>query len=106
MKIIDTSGSLLWRLRQRSEMARATGQFTGNTALRDKLAELHRATVTTRTPAQEAYYKEGRANLELYKNGFSDIKDFSKAYASGLQNARMTDEEIEQMIERMNLTPR
>jgi hypothetical protein len=106
MKIIDTSGSLLWRLRQRSEMSRATGQFTGNTALREKLSELHRATVTTRTPALEGYYKEGRSNLGLYENGFSEINDFAKAYTSGLQNARMTDEEIEQMIERMNLTPR
>ncbi len=106
MKIIDTSGSLLWRLRQRGETARATGQFTGNSALRDKLSELHRATVTTRTPLMEGYYKEGRANLELYENGFSDVNDFAKAYTSGLQNARMTDEEIERMIERMNLTPR
>ena len=106
MKIIDTSGSLLWRLRQRGQMARATGQFTGNTALRDKLSELHRTTVMSRTPAQEGYYKEGRATLDLYESSFSDINDFSKAYTSGVQNARMTDEDIEQMIERMNLTPR
>lgn len=106
MKIIDTSGSLLWRLRQRNEMARATGQFTGNTALRDKLSELHRSTVTTRTPAHEGYYKEGRASLDLYENSFSEIHDFTRAYTSGIQNARMTDEEIEQMIERMNLSPR
>lgn len=106
MKIIDTSGSLLWRLRQRSELSRATGQFTGNTALRDKLAEFRSAMVTTRTPAQQGYYKEGRASLQMYEASFSDIQDFSRAYTSGVQNARMTDEEIEQMIERMNLTPR
>jgi len=105
MKIIDTSGSLLWRLRQRSEMSRATGHV-GNTVLKDKLAELHRATVTTRVPAQDGHYKEGRANLDLYEQSFSDIKAFTKEYASGIQNARMTDEEIERMIERMNLTPR
>lgn len=106
MKIIDTSGSLLWRLRQRNESARATGQFTGDQTLRQKLSELHRATTTTRTPASDGYYSQGRSNLEMYEEGFSNINDFSKAYTSGIQNARMTDEEIEQMIERMNLTPR
>lgn len=87
-------------------MPRATGQPLVNTALRDKLSELHRMTVTSRTPAMEGYYREGQANLRMYQASFSDINDFNKAYTSGIQSARMTDEEIEQMIERMNLTPR
>jgi hypothetical protein len=106
MKITDISGSLLWRLPKGRQMPRATGQPMVNTALRDKLSELHRMTVTSRTPAREGYYKEGKANLRMYEGSFSDIKDFSQAYTSGVQNARMTDEEIEQVIERMNLTPR
>ncbi len=106
MKIIDTAGSLLWRMRQRSEMSRATGQYVGDQTLNNKLRELHRLTTTTRHPEVDGFYADGRAALQMYGQGFSDIREFNRAYASGIQSARMTDEEIEEMIERMNLTPR
>ena len=106
MKIVDTSGSLMWRMRQRSEMSRATGQFAGDQTLRDRMRELHRITTTTRHPVVDGFYAEGRASLDRYRRGFMETQDFNEAYTSSLQNARMTDQEIEDLIERMNLSPR
>ena len=106
MKIIDTSGSLQWRMRQRSDITRATGRTSGDQVLQSKLRELHRRVTTTRLPQADGFYREGRAMLQMYKQGFSDIRDFTRMYSSGVQNARMSDEEIDDIIERMNLTPR
>ena len=106
MKIVDTSGSLMWRMPQRRELSRASGQFTGDQTLRNKLRELHQITTTIRHPVVDGFYAEGRANLVLYKQGFIDTQAFTEAYNSSMQNARLTDQEIVDLIERMNMTPR
>ena len=74
--------------------------------MQNKLRELHRMTTTTLTPSDTNFYSEGRSNLSMYKQGFATIKSFADAYSSSLQSAKMTDQEIESLIERMNLTPR
>jgi len=106
MKIVDTSGSLMWRMRQKSGMARVTGQVTVDQTLKNKLRELHREVSTTRVPADSNFYAEGRSRIAFYRQGFVDIRQFNNAYTSAVQNARMTDEAIESLIARMNLTPR
>ena len=106
MKIVDTSGSLMWRMRQRNMSAHATGQYLGDQTLRNKLRELHRMTTTTIHPSSGGFYAEGRSNLEYYRQGFARIEAFNEAYTSSMQNARLTDEEIEELIERMNMTAR
>ncbi len=60
----------------------------------------------TVTPATTGYYLEGRRNLESYSRSLVDIRE--SAYGTGLtlRNARMTDEQIENLINQMNLTPR
>ena len=106
MKIVDISGSLMWRMRQRSDVAQATGRNTVDNTLRNKLRELHRTVTTTHTPADNNFYAEGRAKLRFYRQGFVDIRAFNNAYTSAVQNARMSDEQIEALIARMNMTPR
>jgi hypothetical protein len=106
MKIVDTSGSLMWRMKQRTETARVTGTNTVDNTLRNKLRELHRQQTTIRMPADSNFYAEGRSTLKFYQQGFVDIRSFNNAYTSAVQNARMTDEQIEALIARMNLTPR
>ena len=58
------------------------------------------------TPASSGYYAEGRANLKTHLQGFVETRAFTEAYSSSLQSAKMTDQEIEALIARMNLTPR
>ena len=60
----------------------------------------------TVTPATTGYYLEGRRNVESYTRSLVDIRE--SAYGTGLtlRNARMTDEQIENLINQMNLTPR
>ena len=106
MKIVDISGSLMWRMQQRSDVAQAKGRNTVDNTLRNKLRELHRTVTTTHTPADSNFYAEGRSNLAFYRQGFVDIRAFNNAYASAVQNARMSDEQIEALIARMNFTPR
>ena len=97
---------MMWRLRQEDRSARATGKLGGADDLARKLGELKRMTTTTRTPAIDNYYEAGRANLEMYEEGFSDIRGYTYASEVTLKNARLTDAEIMEIIERMNLTPR
>ncbi len=104
MKILDATGSVMWRMQRRSETAVATGAPGG--ALRSKLRELHRLTTRTVGPADSGHYAEGRRNLNFYVRGFASTRDFNEAFGLSLQNARMSDEAIERLIERMNLTPR
>ncbi len=99
---MDTSGSLMWRMRQRGDMAGATGQVTGEQTIRKR----HEITTTTRDLKAEIFYSDTRSNIELYGRGFADIRAFSDAYNQSIRNARMTDQEIEDLIERMNLSPR
>ncbi len=96
----------MWRMRQRSQVAHATGRNTVDNTLRNKLRELHHEVTTTRTAADTNFYAEGRARLEFYRSGFVDIRAFNNAYTSAVQNARMSDEQIEVLVARMNLTPR
>jgi hypothetical protein len=86
--------------------ARATGQYMGDQTLRNKLRELHRISTTTIHPSASGFYAEGRSNLEYYRQGFVRIEAFNDAYTSSMQNARLTDEEIDELLERMNLTAR
>jgi len=106
MKIVDTSGSLMWRMRQRNDMAQVTGKSTVDNTLRSKLRELHHEVTTTRVPADTNFYAEGRERVEFYRRGFVDIRAFNNAYTSAVQNARMTDEQIQALVSRMNMTPR
>jgi hypothetical protein len=57
-------------------------------------------------PADSGHYAKGRAQLEVYSRSFVDIREFSYRHAVGLQNARMTDADIEQVILRMNMSHR
>ena len=52
------------------------------------------------------FYAEGRAQVREYIEGFRDIRDMARNYAGRVQNARMTDAQIEALIERMNTMPR
>jgi len=105
MKIIDTAGSAMWRIQQRSVVTRATGRVT-HSVLDDKLRDFHRQMTATKNPDDSGYYAAGRAMIQRYERGFAEIRDFSRSYTSGIQNARMTDAQIEDLIERMNITPR
>ena len=104
MKILDATGSVLWRMHRQADVAVAKGAVSG--ALHSKLRELHRITTTTMTPAHNNHYAEGRRTLDMYAEGFATTRDFNDAMGRSLQNAKMTDESIERLIERMNLTPR
>lgn len=105
MKIIDTSVQVMWNLRRRSSVPRV-GPVEDNPAMKSQLRKLHRISTTTIKPGDTNFYAEGRSNLAMYKEGFATIKSFTDAYSTSLQSARMTDQEIESLIERMNLTPR
>ena len=110
MKIVDSSSALLWsmqhsaRNRPRKPVAQPNGQV--DQTLRTKMRELHRLTTTTMKPATNGYYAEGRKTLNFYQQGFVQIDAFNDAYRSSMQNARLTDKEILDIIEKMNLTPR
>ena len=73
---------------------------------RPPTASSHRLTTTTMTPASSGNYAQGRATLKFYQQGFVNIDAFNDAYTRSMQNARLSDKEIEDLIERMNLTPR
>ena len=110
MKIVDSSSALLWsmrnsaRTRSREPVAQPHGQV--DQTLRNKTRELHRLTTTTMKPDATGYYAEGRKTLHYYQQGFVQIDAFNDAYRSSMQNARLTDKEILDIIEKMNLTPR
>ncbi|MGB0638959.1 MAG: hypothetical protein ACPGTU_06490 [Myxococcota bacterium] len=104
MKILDSTGSVLWRMHRQADTAVSRGAVSG--PLHSKLRELHRITTTTMTPAHSNHYAEGRRTLSMYAEGFATTRDFNDALGRSLQNAKMTDESIERLIERMNLTPR
>ena len=110
MKIVDTSSSLLWsmqnsaRARSRKPVAQPSAEV--NQTVRHKMRELHRLTTTTMKPVASGYYAEGRKTLSFYEQGFVQIDAFNDAYRSSMQNARLTDQEILDIIEKMNLTPR
>ena len=110
MKIVDTSSSLLWSMRNsarnRTRKPLASSGNQVDHTLRNKLRELHRLTTTTMTPASSGNYAEGRSRLDFYEKGFVQIDAFNDAYRSSMQNARLTDQEIVELIERMNMTPR
>jgi hypothetical protein len=106
MKIVDTGGSLLWRMTQRSGHQLAKGELGGSGALKSKLQELHRLTTTSQFPQSGGYYAEGRATLRMYADGFAEIRKSNEHYGDRVQNARMTDQDIAEMIERMNMSAR
>ncbi len=106
MKIVDTSAAMLWRMPQGRRKAIAAPANQVDQTLRSKMRELHRLTTTTMTPASSGNYAQGRATLKFYQQGFVNIDAFNDAYTRSMQNARLSDKEIEDLIERMNLTPR
>lgn len=106
MKIVDTTGMLFWRVNQPGTLKRAGSQLSADQTLQSTLRRPHRQATTTMTPASSAYYAEGRSNLKAQLQGFVDSRAFTEAYSSSLQSAKMTDQQIESLIERMNLTPR
>ena len=106
MKIVDTSAAMLWRLPKGRRKAVAAPVNQVDQTLRSKLRELHRLSTTTMTPASSGNYAEGRATLKFYQQGYVNIDAFNDAYTRSMQNARLSDKEIEDLIERMNLTPR
>ena len=106
MKIVDTSAAMLWRMPKAPRKAVATGGNQVDQTLRNKTRELHRLTTTTMVPASSGNYAKGRATLKFYQQGFVNIDAFNDSYTRSMQNARLSDKEIEDLIERMNLTPR
>ena len=106
MKIVDTTGMLFWRVNQPGALKRAASQASVDRTPHNALRRPHMRATTTMTPAATGYYAEGRANLKTHLQGFVETRAFSEAYSSSLQSAKMTDQEIEALIERMNLTPR
>jgi len=104
VRIIDASSARIWGLERNQ---RLVGQEANRTA--DLYFQASRAVAdrhSTVTPASTGYYLEGRRNLDGYERSIVNIRE--AAYGTGLtlRNARMTDEQIENLIERMNLTPR
>ena len=106
MKVVDTTGMLFWRVNQPGAVKRAASQVSADRTLDNALRKPHMRATTTMTPASSGYYAEGRANLKTQLQGFVDTRAFTEAYSSSLQSAKMTDQEIEALIARMNLTPR
>ena len=106
MKIVDTTGMLFWRVNQPGTMKRAGSQVSVDRTLDRALRKPQMQATTTQTPASSGYYAEGRANLKSQLQGFVETRAFTEAYTSSLQSAKMSDQEIEALIERMNLTPR
>jgi hypothetical protein len=104
MKILDASASALWRMHGNSEVPVVKGVVNG--PMDSKLRELHRVSTTTMTPAHSNHYAEGRRTLSMYAEGFATTRDFNDALGRSLHTAKMTDDSIERLIERMNLTPR
>ena len=110
MKIVDSSSALLWSMQRsarrgpRKPVAQPNAQV--DQTLRNKMRELHRLSTTTMKPDASGYYAEGRKTLSFYQQGFVQIDAFNDAYRSSMQNARLTDKEILDIIEKMNLTPR
>lgn len=105
MKIVDSVASSVWQYRPRPGVPQASETIGKDGALASKLREFHRVT-TIRTPAMSGFYAEGRAQVREYIEGFRDIRDVARNYAGRVQNARMTDAQIEALIERMNTMPR
>ena len=106
MKVVDTTGMLFWRGNQPGAAKRAASQVSADRTLENAIRKPHKMATTTMTPAPSGYYAEGRANLKTQLQGFVDTRAFTEAYSSSLQSAKMTDQEIEALIARMNLTPR
>lgn len=104
MRIADASSARIWSLERQK---RLVGTETNRVArLYMEASKSLAAKYPTSTPADTGYYQEGRASLERYQQSLVNIRE--AAYGTGLtlRNARMSDAQIEQMIELMNLTPR
>ena len=97
---------MLWHMPQGRRKAVAGPVNQVDQTMGNKMRELHRLTTTTMTPASSGNYAEGRATLKFYQQGYVNIDAFNDAYTRSMQNARLSDKEIEDLIERMNLTPR
>ena len=106
MKVVDSVASSVWQVRPRQGVPQVAGTVGKDGALASKLREFHRVTTTVRTPAMSGFYAEGRAQVREYIEGFRDIRDVARSYSGRVQNARMTDAQIEALIERMNTMPR
>ena len=104
MKIADVSSARIWRLERNQPRAGADASRTSRLyrGVSERLAQMYR----TQTPEDSGFYAEGRGNLKAYSRSFVDIREYTYNNSVNLRNARMTDQEIEMVIERMNLSRR
>jgi len=104
VKIADASSARIWRIERMQP--RAGSAATQESKMYRKVSDRLAAMYVTVTPADTGYYAAGRNQIESYSRSFVDIREFSYHHSVGLRNARMTDAEIEALIERMNLSHR
>ena len=104
MRIADPSSARIWALERNQRLVGREANATAD--LYHRASQSIASKYQTTSPADSSYYLEGRRNLQAYQRSLVDIRE--SAYGTGLtlRNARMTDEQIEQIIERMNLTAR
>jgi hypothetical protein len=104
MRIADASSARIWSLERHKRQVGFEGARTS--ALHFEASKSIAARHPTVTPADTRHYLAGRRNLETYQRSLVDIRESAYGHGLTLSNARLTDEQIERVIEQMNLTPR
>ena len=104
MRIADASSARIWALERNQRLVGREANRASD--LYFEASKSIASKYPTATPATSGYYLEGRRNVESYTRSLVDIRE--SAYGTGLtlRNARMSDEQIENLITQMNLTPR
>jgi hypothetical protein len=104
MRIADASSARIWSLERNKRLVGPDANRTASLYL--EAAKRVAAQYPTVTPESSGHYLEGRRNLEIYQRSLVNIREAAYGHGLNLRNARLTDEQIERVIERMNLTPR
>jgi hypothetical protein len=104
MRIADASSARIWSLERHKRQVGPEANRTASLYL--GAAKALAARYSTVTPEDSGYYLAGRRNLETYERSLMDIRESAYGHGLTLSNARLTDEQIERVIEQMNLTPR
>ena len=104
MRIVDASSARIWALERKQRLVGREANFEADLYLKAarKIADKY----PTRAPEDSSFYLEGRRTLARYERSLVDIREASYGTGLMLRNARMSDEQIERLIVKMNLTPR
>jgi hypothetical protein len=104
MKVADASSARIWGLERHQPRAgaEASREARLHRGVADRLADMY----STVTPRDSDYYAAGRRTLDTYARSFVDIREYTYSNSVNLRSARMTDAQIESLIQRMNLSHR